>query len=175
MFHCFLFLKCYRLLMRANKREITFLILTYLLTYLLTPWYRILFEKLIVTQLVKKNPAFLRNPKVHHRVHKTPPLDPILSQPNPFRPIDPYLPKFHLNVILSPTPRSSQWSLAFRPPNQNPVSTSPLPHACHMSSPPHPPWFNHPKNIRRRIQVMKLIINIFNSAYFNLFHCTGFL
>jgi hypothetical protein len=24
-----------------------------------------------------------------------------------------------------------------------------------MSSPPHPPWFNHPNNIRRRIQVMK--------------------
>jgi hypothetical protein len=84
----------------------------YLLTYLLTPWCRI-FEKLIVTQLVKKYPAFLRNPKVHHRAHKSPPLDPILSQPNPVRPIDPYLPKVHLNVILPPMPRSSQWSLAF--------------------------------------------------------------
>jgi hypothetical protein len=29
------------------------------LTYLLTPWCRILFEKLILTQLVKKYPAFL--------------------------------------------------------------------------------------------------------------------
>jgi hypothetical protein len=29
-----------------------------------------------------------------------------------------------------------------------------------MSSPPHPPWFNHPNNIRRRIQVMKLIIDV---------------
>jgi hypothetical protein len=98
-----------------------------LLTYLLTPWCRILFEKLIVTQLVKKYPALLRNPKVHHRVHKSPSLDPILSQPNPVRPIDPYLPKVHLNVILPPTPRSSQWSLALGPPNQNPASTSPLP------------------------------------------------
>jgi hypothetical protein len=125
---------------------------------LLTPWCRILFEKLIVTQLVKKYSAFLRNPKVHHRVHKSPILDPILSQPNPVRLIDPYLPKVHLDVILLPTPRSSQWSLAFGPPNQNPVSTSPLPHACHMSSPFHPPWFKNPNNIRWRIQVMKLII-----------------
>jgi hypothetical protein len=137
-------------------------LLTYLLTYLPTSWCRILFEKLIVTQLVKKYLTFLRNPKVHHHVHKSPPLDPIPSQPNPVRPIDPYLPKVHLNVILSPTPRSSQWSLAFGPPYQNPVSTSPLPHACHMSSPPHPPLFNHPNNIRRRIQVMKFVIMQFS-------------
>jgi len=63
-------------------------------------------------------------------------------------PIDPYLPKVHLNVILPPTPRSSQWSLPFGPPNQNPVNTSPLSHACQISHPPHPPWFNHPNNIR---------------------------
>jgi hypothetical protein len=92
----------------------------------LTPWCRMLFEKLIVTQLVRNYPAFLRNPKVHHRVHKSPPLDPILSQPNPVRPINPYHSKVHLNVILPPTPTSSQWSLAFGPPSQNSVSTSPL-------------------------------------------------
>jgi hypothetical protein len=28
-------------------------------------------------------------------------------------------------------PRSSQWSLPLGPPNQNPVNTSPIPHACH--------------------------------------------
>jgi hypothetical protein len=38
-------------------KVITYL-LTYLLTCLLTPWCRILFEKLMVTQLVKKYPAF---------------------------------------------------------------------------------------------------------------------
>jgi hypothetical protein len=84
-------------------------------------------KKLIVTQLVKKYLAFLWNLKVHYRVHKSPPLDPILSQLNPVCPVDSYLPKVHLIVILPPTPRSSQWSLTFRPPNQNPVNTSPLP------------------------------------------------
>jgi hypothetical protein len=59
-------------------------------------------------------------------------------------------------------PRSSQWSLPFGPPNQNPVNTSPLPHAYHMSRPPHPPWFNHPNNIRRRIRALKFIIMQFS-------------
>jgi hypothetical protein len=78
----------------------------FVITYLFTPWCRILFEKLIVTQVVKKYPAFLWNLKVHYHVHTSLPLDPILSQLNPVRPIDPYLPKVHLNVILLPTPRS---------------------------------------------------------------------
>jgi hypothetical protein len=65
------------------------------LTYLLTLWRRILFEKLIVPQLFKKYPAFLWNPKFHYRFHTNPPLNPILSQLNPACPIDLYLPKVH--------------------------------------------------------------------------------
>jgi hypothetical protein len=117
---------------RNDKQIVHMHLLTYLLTYLfthslthsLTPWCRILIEKLNVTQLVKKYP-FLWNLRVHYRVHTSPPLDPILSQLNPVRPNDPYLPEVHHNVILPPTPRSSQWSLAFGPPNHNPVNTSP--------------------------------------------------
>jgi len=56
----------------------------------------------------------LGKPKVHYRVYKSPPLDPILSQLKPVRSIDPYLPKVHLIIILPPTPRSSQWFLALR-------------------------------------------------------------
>jgi len=63
-------------------------------SHALTPWCRTLFEKLIVTHLVKKDILLsLWNPKVHYRVHRSPPLDPML---NPVRPIDSYLPKVHL-------------------------------------------------------------------------------
>jgi hypothetical protein len=54
-------------------------LLACLLACSLAPWCRILFEKLIVTQIFNKYPAFLWNLKVHHHVHKSPPLDPIPS------------------------------------------------------------------------------------------------
>jgi len=44
----------------------------YLLTYLLTPWSRVILEKLTGYQLVKKFPCILWKPKVHHRVYKYP-------------------------------------------------------------------------------------------------------
>jgi hypothetical protein len=41
----------------------TLLIRTYLLTHSLTSWCRILYEKLIVTQFIKKYPAFFIEPE----------------------------------------------------------------------------------------------------------------
>ena len=40
------------------KRSVTYLLTYFLLTYLLTPWCRVLLEKLTGLQLVKKFPAF---------------------------------------------------------------------------------------------------------------------
>jgi hypothetical protein len=79
-------------------------------------------------------------------------------EPNPVHPIGPNLPKIHLNVLLPPKPRSSQWSLLFGLPHKNPVNTSPLAHAYYISRPPDPPWFNHNNDIRWRTQAMKFII-----------------
>ena len=64
--------------------------------FLLTPWCRVLLEKLTGLKLVKKFPAFLWNPKVHHSTHKRPPPVPVLGQPNPV-----HIPTSHLLVNVN--------------------------------------------------------------------------
>ena len=115
-------------------------------TSLLTPWCRVLLEKLTGLQLVKKLPAFLWNPKVHYRTHKRPPPVPIMGQPNPVHIPTSHLLEIHPNIIHPSTPRSPQWSLSLRFPHQEPIRPL-LTHTRHMPSPSHSSRFYHPHNM----------------------------
>ena len=123
-------------------------------TYVLTPWCRVLLEKLTGLQLVEKFPAFLWNPKFHYRTHKRPPTVPILGQPNPVHIPTSHLLEIHPNIIHPSTPRSPQWSLSFRFPHQDPIRPPLLTHTCHMPSPSHSSRFYHPHNIGWGVPIM---------------------
>ena len=100
-------------------------------TYLLTPWCRVLLEKLTWFAASQEIPLISRNPKVHYRTHKPPPPVPILGQPNSVHIPTSHLLENHPNIIHPSTPRSPQWSLSLRFPHQDLYTPSPHQYALH--------------------------------------------
>ena len=80
----------------------------------------------------QENPRISRNPKVHYRTHKRPPLVSILGQPNPVHIHTSHLLEIHPNIIHPSTPRSPQWSPSLRFPHQDPIHPLLLTHTHHM-------------------------------------------
>jgi len=111
------------------------------------PRGRVLLQKLIVTLLVKKFPAF----------YGTRRFITVCTTARHWSLSRPWLLSLCFPKVLI-TPRTSEWSLPFRYSAENLVYISHFSHACYMPNLSHHRWCIHPNNIRWSVQVMKLLI-----------------
>jgi hypothetical protein len=130
---------------------------TYLLTYLLTPWSRVLLEKLTGLQLVKKFPAFYGTRR-------------FITAHTSARHLSQSWASSIQSTYPHPTSRrsililSSHLSLGLPSgllPSGFPTKTlytPPLPHTRYVTRPSHYSWFYHPHNIGCGVQIIQLLI-----------------
>ena len=106
-------------------------LLTYLLSYLLTPWCRVLLEKLTGLQLVEKFPAFQGTRRFITALTSVRHLS-IFGQPNSVHIPTSHLLEIHRNIIHPSTARSPQWCPSLRFPQKEPVHplSSPIRATC---------------------------------------------
>jgi hypothetical protein len=105
----------------------------------------------------KKFPI-LWHPKIHFRVHKSPPLLPILRQIHPIHPIPSYHSKIHFSIVQPRKSWFSQLSLSFRISHQYPICIPFLSHSYYKPCQSYPSWLDYSNYTWRRVQVMKLLI-----------------
>ena len=127
-------------------------------TYLLTPWSRVILEKL-TSKLCSysRNSPHVIEPEGSWTYSQQPSTCPYPEpkQSNPY-PI-PFL-NIHFNIILPSMPCSANRFLSLGFPHQNPARTSSLPHTCHTSRPSHFSWLDHPNNIWWATQIIKFLV-----------------
>jgi hypothetical protein len=107
-------------------------------------------------ELPSHSAAVRRNPKVHYRIHNSPPLNPILSQINPIHTSYVSL----KSILMSYCPHTSHAVSPFHVSHQMFASIY-LHHASYTSRPSHASQFNEPNNIRWREHSFQIIISWF--------------
>ena len=118
-----------------------------LLTYFLTPWCRVLLEKLTGLQLVKKFPAFHGTRKFITALTSIRQLS--LSWASPIQSIYPHSTSWRSSLILSTHLRLGLpiglFPSGFS--SKTPIHPHLFTHTCHIPSPSHSSRLYHPHNI----------------------------
>jgi hypothetical protein len=144
--------------MLALSSPATRALISYLLTYLLTPCSMVLLEKLTGLQLIKNFPSFYGTRKFITAFTSSRHLS--LSCASSIQSTPPHPTCWRSILILSShlCLVSLQWSLSLRFLHQHPVYASSLPHPSYMSSLSHSPRFYHPHNSGWAVQIMDLLL-----------------